>query len=854
MKTTFLKTLRNFLVANVCVVLPLWAVTFSWMPEQVTIYTRWVGGRLVSVVANGAVLPEEHLGTWEDGHVWRFNLPRGMSWKNLSCSLQPGVYAENVARVEWLKWKLVRVCKSGDDLERRGKASDEYVFRHPRSEWIRLESGPYAWALAGIELLLLAGSILAALRIHGQPLKPLFLSAAGVGFALALLMQMSLPVQLYMANRSAFSFGASELTWAVAWHFLGMWGLATVALFFLSRCFGRWVMAPVLAFTICAYLESGILARNQPDLNGDWTFFSDRSKTLVDACIWCAVFVVVSVLHPVMKPRYGVVGLCLSALILASVFEARVEPKADTSKLAVQDFSPINPILHSVVYSTNRNVMLFVIDSLEREQAHAIMEDPDAGPALRERFRGFTEYVDNVGACNKSLVAVPNMFTGKYPESVEGLFDYFVSFYSRESAMCNYLDAGDAVFIAPEAMGFGYCNRMTAAAQAETGERQPGCFQKPDKSGTGWTLADLRRFRWLPFGLKGPYADMIGIALSASNLDHREWRVYPILEKAPVSPSEKGTFLFVHTVGVHIPVQYDRDGDRLFRPNTSSASCKEMGIFLMRLLGELFDSYREKGIYDSSLIIVLADHGRHYHSSPGNRLPPNGKPFLWIKPAGSRHDFRSSTLPTSHAKIASVLKEASQRPLSEEDIENLLQSKVRRYRWVRRGLGPGWREWTVDEAGSVVYTTGMLHQVDFKDWRPVEPGRSYSLDRKEMGQNNLDIAFEQVGYWPKPVMHEEDKSLKFIIRVPDPDRRYTLNLALECYGAIQHEQWKSYLRFRQANCEEEAEWKTYTLADRLKIVLTGLIPDPDGRVEIEGERCEGLTPIVHLAQILVEEE
>lgn len=853
MKTLLLKTLRNFLVANVFVVLPLWAVTFSWMPEQVTVYTQWVGGRLASVVANGAVLPEEHLGTWENGHIWRFELPRGMFWRNLSCNLQPGVYPENVARVEWLKWKILLVCKSGEDLERAGKASDEYVFRHPRSEWFRLATNAYTWSLAGIELLLLAGSLWAAVRIHGQPLLPLFLSAAALAFALALLLQMALPVQSYMANRSAFPFAASELAWTVAWHFLAMWTVATLALFFLARCFGRWVMAPVLAFTVCAYLESGILGRNQPDLNGDWSFFADRAKTWIDACIWCGVFVVVAVLHPIMKPRYGVVGLCLSGLILAAVCETRVEPRADTSKLAVHDFSPINPILHSVVYSTNRNVMLFIIDSLERDQAHAIMEDPEAGPDLRERFSGFTEYIDNVGACNKSLVAVPNIFTGKYPESVDGLFDYFISFYSRDSAMCNYLDAGDAVFIAPEAMGFGYCNRMTDAAMTDTGER-PGCLQVPDKGGTGWTLADLRRFRWLPFGLKGPYAEMMGIALSASNLDHREWRVYPILEEAPVSPSEKGTLLFVHTVGVHIPVQYDRSGDRLFRPTTTGESCKEMGIFLMRLLADLFDSFREKGIYDSSLILVMADHGRHYHSTPKKELPSNAKPFLWVKPAGSRHDFRTSTLPTSHAKIASVLKEASQRPLSEEDIETLLQSKERRYRWVRRGMGPEWKEWTVGEEGTVSYATGLLHQVDFTDWRPLEPGRSYSLDRKEMGQNNLDIAFEKVGYWPKPVLHEGDQDLKFIIRVPDPDRRYTLNLALECYGHIRHGEYGSYLKFRQANRGEEEEWQTFDLASRVKIVLTGLVPDPDGRVEIEGERADGLTPIVHLAQIMVEEE
>ena len=66
----------------------------------------------------------------------------------------------------------------------------------------------------------------------------------------------------------------------------------------------------------------------------------------------------------------------------------------------MNDFSPIETVIRSVTYSTNRNVMVFVIDSLEREQAHAIMEDAEAGPELREKFRGFTEFTNNVGAAS----------------------------------------------------------------------------------------------------------------------------------------------------------------------------------------------------------------------------------------------------------------------------------------------------------------------------------------------------------------------------------------------------------------------------------------------------------------------
>ena len=432
MKSFCVKALRNFLVANACAVVPLWALAFGWQPDRVQVYMQWVGAKPVKIAADGAVLVEKRIGPWNDegGQKWEFRLQEGMKWEELSFRLPPGGEPDAVARVELLKWNLLRLSKAGKSMERVGGTDDEYAFPNPRFERAGLVGDAWTWVLAGVEGLLLGLSCWAAARHRGEPWKSLVPQAAGVVLPLALLTVVVLPVGSYVANRSAYPFPPAELARAVAWRFPLAWGLGTAALSLLARCFGRWMLALVLAFACCAHLESAVLSSGLPALNGDWTFFADRAKALRDAWAWGGVSAAILALHPFLKRCYGRAGLCLAVLVAGTLAGTRTERKADVSKLAVDDFSSLRSVIRSVEYSTNRNVMVFVIDSLEREQAHAVMEDPEAGPDLRERFRGFTEYTNNVGAGSTSLTAVPNLFTGKYPKSEKGVFNYFVSMYS----------------------------------------------------------------------------------------------------------------------------------------------------------------------------------------------------------------------------------------------------------------------------------------------------------------------------------------------------------------------------------------------------------------------------------------
>ena len=553
-------------------------------------------------------------------------------------------------------------------------------------------------------------------------------------------------------------------------------------------------------------------------------------------------------LHPWLKRRYGTAALAACALFASSLLDVRVEPETDASRLMVKDFSPTETVIRSVKYSPDRNVLVFAIDSLAREAAHQIIEDPVDGPGLKERFYGFTEYLENVGAGYPSLFAVANLFTGDYPPDAD-IFDYFVSVYADRSVLKDYREGGWEIAMATESLGYGYC---THPVDAPARDGRPNGFRAPGTEQKAWTLDRVDRFRCLPFALKAPYAEDVEWDTPLAEFAPKEWTVYPILRDAELLPPGRGSFVFVHTDGVHNPVRYDRDGMVLPETDNSEAGCVEMGIWLLKLLGDVFDVYREKGIYDKSTIIVMADHGPHVGGEEGdNPLPARGRPFLWIKPAGADHPFRTSHAPTGHGQLVQVLRAASRKAPSDGEIEAMLQADVRRFMYLRGDMGPEYAEFKVDREGNVEVLSGVLAQ-SLDAMRPPELRRRYSLDREEMGRNNLDIACHDIEFWPCPKWASHRSGCSFFLRAPDPAKRYALTLSLYNRKPGFMPAPDDVVECRQPNRPEE--WTTFHPLKRMEVVLHGLVPDADGKLELEFRRGPTFQMDVFIQSLMLEEE
>lgn len=822
--------LRNFAVLNLCALLPAFWTVLGWMPDQVKVLMRGREEAPGAVVADGNAIGGMPYGTWSGGNKFRFFLPATAEWRDLSFRLPGASGAEAVERIELEKWKILSLGKSGRGLVECGEGTGEWAFVNPRFERVGFVSAKIAAGLLLLEVLLAGLSWVCAGRRHDGAWRPLAAPAMAVALALALLTQVALPVQSFWANRLSYPFSGGELAAAVAWRFVLTWVLSGGSLILLARCFGRRVFGAAFALAVCLYLESGILSNGLASLNGDIYLLEDRTRALWDAAVWGAVFAVVLGAHPVLRNRYVLASFCLLGMVGASMLDTRHEKPADRSRLAVRDFSPIETVIRSVSFSTNRNVLVFVVDSLEREQAHAVMEDPEDGPGLRERFRGFTEYTNNVGALPQTLSAMPNMLTGRYPDGTENLTDYFWSCYGPDSVVRAFLDDGQDVFVTTTALGCGYASRPTAVPA--TASRKLSVLERPGNEGGTWSIRDFVRWRCFPFAGKAFCSVRTGFRYNTNRL--REWGVYPELAKADTAPGCPGTFLCLHTEGVHVPSLWNRRGELLAEPDYGDRGCVEQGLCIMHHLGNLMDAFRRKGIYDRSLILVLADHGRHQEEQflkdrAAGRLPGNARPFLWIKPPCSTHDFQSSGLPSSHAKIAEILTASVRGNLTDGEIDAILRTDSRVYRRIAM-LGAGWTDWVVDADGKFSIEEHGQDPSARGKARPVKCGHRYSLAWNRMKDLDADIAFHNVGVEGFPFLAAETRGMSLDLCVPDPGGRYMLSLDLfDTDGGI--------LKVR---CDSPGSaWEECPVRPHGKITVRGVTADPSGRARILFERKDG---------------
>lgn len=839
MKNICLKTIWNFLVINICALVPMLWMGFGWMPDQVKVYMR--GSEMPGNIVSGErALRGEGYGTWKGGKVFRFYLRGNMNWKDLAFTFPGDSGAFAVEKISLQKWKWISLSKSGQGLQRKEGEDSEFFFPNPSFEAIGFADGPLTTALGVIELLFGGLSWYYAKRHHERYWARWWVDVLSIACVLTVLLQVSLPLQSYLSNRTAYSFSLTELTLSIGLRFIWVFAITSMILFLLTRCFGQIALGAVLVFAVCVYLESGILSTGLQSLNGDLWILKNHSRALWDAAAWAVTSVVLMGLHPVLKNRYSIASLCLLAMIAASMLDTKQEKPTHSAHLIVNDFCDLDSVVRNVHYSTNRNVLVFVIDSLTCEQAHSIMEDPQWGKELRAKFQGFTEYTNHVGALTQTILAVPNLLTGSFPDHESDWGDYFWSCYSKTSVLQSFLETGYDVFMTTPALGCGYASTIKGN-NAKIGKER-SVLDVCGNGGTAWSLREFSRWRWFPFAVKAACSWLTD--LSNGDPYPREWNVYPVLARAPMATDSSGTFLWIHTEGVHPPIEWNRHGEILPSPCMGFKACVEQGLFVMRRLAALLEEYRQKRIYDQSLIVVLGDHGSFELNSPKGMLPDNARPFLWVKPVGSTHGFMSSDAPTTHANLADLLRESTQRSLTEVDIQLILQANYRIYRQMPL-MGDTWTEWVVERDGTFSVHGYQAPAKKKNQGKPVQCGRLYPLSWKNLEKIDADLLFTPTGVGGFPFLARNNQQITIMFRVPAMEKRYMVKLGLfDAEGGS--------VRFRSGTTE--AEWQEVQVRPYTTVVVRNVSSDTNGMATILCERGAVPHKDVAFVSFLLEEE
>ena len=474
------------------------------------------------------------------------------------------------------------------------------------------------------------------------------------------------PFELVAANASSLLLGVYDIWWCMV---LLAAGVTLVLALILSALRGRAFTVGfvlVLAAGVCCYLQALFMNGGLPTADGSSVPWQDYTAVaLGTALVWLAVLVAVvaaSRLRPRLWRVGGVVVACALAIVQGvGVLSLVANPETVSASQTEVDLTEEG--LFDL--SAQDNVVVFVLDTFDTSVMDQVLaEDPSALAS----FEDFTYFHNSTGGMIPTRYAVPVLLTGQTPESM-GTFDgFYEQAYEQGTFLTDIHDAGYSIGIYSDSTGI---NDEDVSVRQEISDQTLNVHrvQAPiDVAGTMKILAQCALYRDMPWVLKPwfwYYTDelnnsMVGETAQEGTPEADASTIYRIddlgyyekLQERGLSlddQGEAGAFRFIHLAGAHYPYTLNENAEFVGDGN-SSMEMQARGS--LTIVSEYLEQMKELGVYDSSTIIVTADHGKWYLTE---QIGESTSPIMLVKPArdassqdSERQPVVVSEMPVSH--------------------------------------------------------------------------------------------------------------------------------------------------------------------------------------------------------------
>lgn len=467
----------------------------------------------------------------------------------------------------------------------------------------------------------------------------------GAGIVLYVIMA---PLDIFLINSDDFPFDFIMLLKPLVLAAIVLFAAGAVLLFVLWK-YGRGGVYDAVLITgyvvfLCCYVQGQFLSGGLPLLDGvrvNWSAYT--TQHIVSIVLWAAVTAVIIILlkkhgRGMFYRIAGATACLVVVMMLAGIISSGITHDSFHSRTRYTVTSD-----QCFTYSSDRNLIMFLIDMTEAEVFLELLEEDDI---YADYFEDFTFFPDTVSAYPYTDYSVPFMIGGNWLEEPESLAsywrhavdgspllerlreeDYSVGIYSTE---LQYDKTGlDIENVLPSSRSFG-SHRVLFENEAK-----------------------LILFKYLPYGLKQliPMDDVeftymtTAVTISGENakLFREDNRAFlDDMRETPFTIQEKKCFRFIHVLGSHLPYRYDRFLQEI---DPNDGTYKENMRGALYLTHEYLEALKEADVYDNSAIIVLADHGGQGLGEPDGVGRQN--PLFLVKGIGERHPMKQSLSPIS---------------------------------------------------------------------------------------------------------------------------------------------------------------------------------------------------------------
>lgn len=469
------------------------------------------------------------------------------------------------------------------------------------------------------------------------------------GFVLAAVMSFMIcifePFQLYFTNINEFWFDITKLAPVMIIAFLIALILGCVilaVLYLIHRIAYQVALFIGSVLFLCTYIQGNYLVKDLPAMDGtivDWSLYSKNIP--VSIALYIVVIVVIALLikkfH--MKNFYigiEVAGICMIlmfsvTLVTVCMSNNGLQKKTDTVLTDVDEFE----------MSTDQNVVVLVLDALD---SSTFAEEMNNKTEIKEYLKDFTYYKNTMSCYPFTMHSIPYILTGEWCDNTKPFEEYSTEAYKNSALFSTLEDKQYKIGVYEDEMIY---NDSSISRFSNVSD---SCGQISSRKQFILNELKLVAFKYLPYGLKQySDADMSAFAKlryvdeqSPVTADNRSF--LNNLKNTGISTVEDKCFKFIHLEGAHVPFLYDANFN-----DKEGATYGDKVQACMTIIERYIDQLKENGVYDNSVIMIMADHG-YVVEAPTAVGRQN--PILLIKGIGEQKDEMTvSEAPISHEDL-----------------------------------------------------------------------------------------------------------------------------------------------------------------------------------------------------------
>ena len=469
------------------------------------------------------------------------------------------------------------------------------------------------------------------------------------------------PVGIYLANADELDFGLGIVMKQVVIVSALMFVLIAVFSLIVPKKLFKWYMLLLFGGSLAFYVQGNYINYNYGVLDGTeikWESFTKYG--ILNTAIWAVCILVPFIIYFVVRKKGDalinkiIFGLCICLVLVqipALISQTMSYKKKNTESLVITD----NDMFE---YAPEDNIVVFVLDTMDEVYYQDYLT---RHPEFEAELPGFVHYDNAMTGGARTMMAMPIFFTGIPYDRQETYSGYIDEIYQKDNLIKRMYDAGYDVRIYSETLFYSndtakYVSNFDVVTDPITSESV--LMRK---------LYKLSLFKFMPHFLKSRFwmqtSDFNQAMVRDNNYAFDDAKFYAKYSNThmTVDPSKKKTFTVYHMRGNHRP--YDMDENCAYIGK--SGRKKQMaGVF--RIVKEMIDEMKEKGIYDSSTIMITADHGD---------LKKAQWIMLMLKEAGATGECTYSHAPVSSFDFPVYFSSLAGEPMTNEYAADMLSLK-----------------------------------------------------------------------------------------------------------------------------------------------------------------------------------